>query len=68
MDEGGPLGFVLDFAEYLGGTTWLYGRAGGEAALTVQAEGPLPQPGTRLAVAFDPADMRLFDERGRRLR
>lgn len=67
--EDGWLTFELDFAEYLGGATWLYGRAGPDASLTVEARGSaLPEPGARLRIGFDPSDIYVFDERGLRLR
>lgn len=69
VEEDGRLAFELDFPEYLGGATWLYGRAGPDTPLTVAARGNvLPEPGARLRLGFDPSDIYLFDERGLRLR
>ncbi len=46
------LPFTVDFAEFLGGTTYLYGQCGPDLSLVVEAgRGPVPAAGTSLAIA-----------------
>ncbi len=68
--DGEPsLPFTVEFTEYLGGSSFLYGRCGDGLRLVVQgARGPTPAPGTQIAITCDPADMRLFDNSDRRMR
>nr|WP_152046873.1 ABC transporter ATP-binding protein [Aureimonas psammosilenae] len=68
--DGEPaLPFRVDFTEFLGGTTYLYGEvAPGLSLVTEGARGLAPAPGTVLRLAFDPADARLFDREGQRIR
>ena len=63
------LPFTVDVTEFLGGTTWLYGRVTGDIPLVIEGiRGSLPVIGTQMAVTADRADMRLFDCDGTRLR
>jgi len=63
------LPFTIEVTEFLGGTTWLYGKVAGDIPLVIEGlRGSTPVAGTRLAVTADPADMRLFDQAGTRLR
>ncbi|SMD05064.1 carbohydrate ABC transporter ATP-binding protein, CUT1 family [Fulvimarina manganoxydans] len=73
----GPLPLRVDFAEYLGSTSYIYGEirqtGGRESAglpLTIEARrGVRARPGETLMVTFDPNDLRYFDrETGERLR
>ncbi|RYC29496.1 sn-glycerol-3-phosphate ABC transporter ATP-binding protein UgpC [Lichenibacterium minor] len=63
------LGVTVGFSEFLGGTSYVYGEVdGGGAIVAERRRGPPPRPGDRLDLAFDPADLRLFDAEGLRLR
>ncbi|MET0428829.1 MAG: sn-glycerol-3-phosphate ABC transporter ATP-binding protein UgpC [Microvirga sp.] len=63
------LPFTVDVTEFLGGTTWLYGRVTGDIPLVIEGiRGSSPVIGTQMAVTADRADMRLFDCDGTRLR
>ncbi|WP_062119068.1 ABC transporter ATP-binding protein [Aureimonas sp. AU40] len=63
------LPFTVDFTEYLGGSSFLYGRCGEGLSLVVQGErGMAPKAGAEMGITCDTADMRLFDKAGKRLR
>lgn len=68
--EGEPgLEMTVDFTEFLGGATYLYGHVGRGLPIIVQSgTGPVADVGQTIFVSFDPADARLFDRDGLRIR
>ncbi|WP_304610565.1 ABC transporter ATP-binding protein [Oryzibacter oryziterrae] len=65
--EGIPI--TIDFSEFLGNTTYLYGQTGDGHRVVAKAEsvGEL-EPGTAVKLTVDPGDVLLFDAAGQRLR
>ena len=63
------LGVSVGFTEFLGGTSYVYGEIdGGQPIVAERRRGEVPRPGDRITLALDPADLRLFDADGRRIR
>ncbi|OLP46478.1 ABC transporter ATP-binding protein [Rhizobium oryziradicis] len=69
-DEGGQgLHLDVDFTEFLGGVTYLYGHLASGLPVVVQgASGLAPRLGQSIRVTFDPAHARFFDADGQRIR
>jgi len=68
-DNEQGLSLSVDFTEFLGGATYLYGQLQPGVSLVVQGgRGPAPKVGETISVTFDPADARLFDADGQRIR
>ncbi|MDF0697720.1 sn-glycerol-3-phosphate ABC transporter ATP-binding protein UgpC [Rhizobium sp. MC63] len=68
-DRSGRLMATVDFSEYLGGTQYLYCQLGDGQSLTVEHRSPVSiAAGDQVSLLFEPADCRLFDEGGNRLR
>ncbi|MBX4945064.1 ABC transporter ATP-binding protein [Rhizobium binae] len=68
-DRSGRLVATVDFSEYLGGTQYLYCQLGDGQSLTVEHRSPVSiAAGDEVSLLFEPADCRLFDEGGQRLR
>jgi lactose/L-arabinose transport system ATP-binding protein len=68
-DGTGAIHATVDFAEYLGGTQYLYCQLGDGQPLTVEyREGAEITAGNRLSFDCDPAQQRIFDAKGKRLR
>jgi lactose/L-arabinose transport system ATP-binding protein len=68
--DGEPfLSVAIEFSEYLGNATYIYGQteAGQRVVTTVTGHGHEPV-GTVLKLAADPTEVLLFDETGQRLR
>lgn len=68
--DGEPgLEMTIDFTEFLGGATYLYGHLGPDLPIVVQGgTGPVADVGQRIFVSFDREDARFFDKQGQRLR
>ncbi len=63
------LEMTVDFTEFLGGATYLYGHLGRGLPLVVQGgTGPVANIGQTISVSFDPDDARFFDKQGLRIR
>lgn len=63
------LEMTVDFTEFLGGATYLYGHLGPGLPLVVQGgTGPVANIGQTISVSFDPDDARFFDKEGLRIR
>ncbi|MDY8111037.1 sn-glycerol-3-phosphate ABC transporter ATP-binding protein UgpC [Fulvimarina sp. 2208YS6-2-32] len=59
----------VEFTEFLGGTSYLYGVVAGGQRLTVESRrGFVAKTGTMLRLTAEAADLRLFDENGERIR
>ncbi|PDT09230.1 ABC transporter ATP-binding protein [Rhizobium sp. J15] len=68
-DHQGKLTATVDFSEYLGGTQYLYCQLADGQSLTVEHRSPVSiAAGEEVSLLFEPADCRLFDEAGGRLR
>ncbi|RWX20297.1 ABC transporter ATP-binding protein [Rhizobium hidalgonense] len=68
-DQSGKLTARVDFSEYLGGTQYLYCQLADGQSLTVEHRSPIGiAAGEEVGLLFEPADCRLFDEAGNRLR
>ncbi|WP_199287289.1 ABC transporter ATP-binding protein [Rhizobium chutanense] len=67
--RAGSLSARVDFSEYLGGTQYLYCQLADGQSLTVEHRSPVGiAAGEEVGLLFEPADCRLFDEGGNRLR
>ena len=65
----GAIRAQVEFAEYLGGTRFLYCTTGDGHSLTVeQRGGPDVRPDDTVWLHHDPSNLRLFDADGRRIR
>ncbi|WP_438618436.1 ABC transporter ATP-binding protein [Oryzifoliimicrobium ureilyticus] len=59
----------VDFTEFLGGATYIYGQVSPGISLVLQGNrGPAPAIGETITVTFDPTDARFFDSAGQRIR
>ncbi|MGV1873072.1 ABC transporter ATP-binding protein [Agrobacterium rosae] len=68
-DNEQGLTLTVDFTEFLGGATYLYGQLQPGISLVVQGgRGPASEVGKTVSVTFDPADARYFDSAGQRIR
>ena len=67
--EEPALAFVASVPEFLGGTTFVHGHVDGGAPCTIEVDRhETPAPGETIRIAADASALRLFDERGARLR
>lgn len=63
------LEMTVDFTEFLGDATYLYGHLGPGLPLVVQGgTGPVANIGQTISVSFDSDDARFFDKEGLRIR
>ncbi len=69
LDDEQGITLTVDFTEFLGGATYLYGQVQPGVSLVVQAgRGPAPKVGRTISVTFDPEDALYFDADGKRIR
>ena len=65
---GLELPMEVEVVERLGATTYLHGNVAGGHHLIAERRGSAPPHGDTASLRFDPADLRLFDRNGLRLR
>ncbi|MBB4122630.1 ABC transporter ATP-binding protein [Martelella radicis] len=68
-ETGSALSLTVDVSEELGATTYVYGTVGdGEAVIAERRNHETPCHGDTITLSFDPANARLFDGDGVRIR